>query len=87
MLHTSKMRVQPIWLPSIGVSIMCWLVDGPAVVVAVHVGTRIRCRELLSGDYSSLLVYASLVGAAAVSRKTVWLKMQITHNVKNDISL
>ena len=50
-------------------------------------GTRIRCRELLSGDYSSLLVYASLVGAAAVSRKTVWLKMQITHNVKNDISL
>ena len=27
-------------------------------------GTRIRCRELLSGDYSSLLVYASLVGVA-----------------------
>ena len=37
----------------------------------------------MSGDYSSLLVYASLVGAAAVSRKTVWLKMKITHNVKN----
>ena len=34
-------------------------------------GTRTRCRELLSGDYSSLLVYASLVGAAAVSWKTV----------------
>ena len=39
-------------------------------------GTRIRCRELLSGDYRSLLVYASLVGAAALSRKTMWLKMQ-----------
>ena len=50
-------------------------------------GTRIRCRELLSGDYSFLLVYASLVGAAAVSRKMVWLKMQIMHNVKNNISL
>ena len=50
-------------------------------------GTRIQCRELLSGDYSSLLVYASLVGAAVVNRKTVWLKMQITHNVKNDTSL
>ena len=48
---------------------------------------RIRCKKLLSGDYSSLLVYASLVGAATVSQKTVWLKMQITHNVKNDISL
>ena len=50
-------------------------------------GTRIRCRELLSGDYSSLLVHASLVGAVAVSRKTVWLKMQIMHNVKNETSL
>ena len=50
-------------------------------------GTHIRCRELLSGDYSSLLVYASLVGAAVVSRESVWLKMQITHNVKNDTSL
>ena len=48
---------------------------------------RIRCRELLSGDYSSLLVYASLVGAVAVRRKTVWLKMQKTHNVKNDTYL
>ena len=38
MLHTSKMRVQPNWPPSIGVSIMCGLVDGPAIVVAVHVG-------------------------------------------------
>ena len=66
---------------------MCLLVDGPAVVVVVHVGHAHQCRELLSGDYSSLLVYASLVGAAAVSRKTVWLKMQITHNVKNDTSL
>ena len=51
------------------------------------VGMRIRCRELLSGDYSSLLVYASLGGAAAVSWKMVCLKMQITHKVKNDISL
>jgi hypothetical protein len=50
-------------------------------------GTHIRGRELLSGDYSSLLVYASLVGAAAVRRKTVWLKMQKTQNVKNDTYL
>ena len=50
-------------------------------------GTCIQWRELLSGDYSSLLVYASLVGVDAVSWKTVWLKMQITHNVKNDTSL
>ena len=50
-------------------------------------GTRIPCRDLLRGDYSSLLVYAFLVGATAVSQKTVWLKMQITHNVKNDTSL
>ena len=50
-------------------------------------GMRIRCRELLSEDYSSLLVYASLVGAAAVSREMVWLKMQKTHNVKNNTSL
>ena len=44
-------------------------------------GTHILCRELLSGDYRSLMVYASLVGAAAVRRKTVLLKMQKTHNV------
>ena len=50
-------------------------------------GTHIRCRELLSGDYSSLLVYASLVGAAAVSQKTVLLKMQKMHNVNNDMYL
>jgi hypothetical protein len=47
-------------------------------------GMHIRCRELLSGDYSSLLVYASLVAVAAVRRKTVWMKMQKTQNGKND---
>ena len=50
-------------------------------------GMHIRCRELLSGDYSSVLVYASLVGVAAVRRKTVWLKMQKMHNVKKDTYL
>ena len=55
--------------------------------MAVHVGHAHSMQGTESGDYSSLLVYASLVGAAAVSRKTVCLKMQITHNVKNDISL
>ena len=50
-------------------------------------GMHIRGRELLSGDYISLLVYTSLVGAAVVRRKTVWLKMQKTHNVKNDTYL
>jgi hypothetical protein len=50
-------------------------------------GTHIRCRELLSGDYRSLLVYVSLVGAAVVRRKMVWLKMQKTQNVKNDTYL
>jgi hypothetical protein len=50
-------------------------------------GTHTQCRELLSGDYSSLLVYASLVGAATVRRKMVWLKMQKMQNVKNDTYL
>ena len=66
---------------------MCWLVDGPTVVVAVHVGHAHSMQGTVEWDYSSLLVHASLVGAAAVSRKTVCLKMQIPHNVKNDISL
>ena len=81
------MRVQPIWLPSIGVSSCADLSMALQLLWLSMSGTRIRCRELLSGDYSSLLVYASLVGAAAVSRKTVWLKMQKMHNVKNDTSL
>ena len=83
MLHTSKIRVQPIWPPSIGVSIMADLSMALQLLWLSMSGTCIRCRELLGEDGSSLLVYACLVGAAAVSQKTVWLKMQKMHNVKN----
>jgi hypothetical protein len=48
---------------------------------------HIRQRELLSWEYSSFLGYASLVGAAPVRRKTMWLKRQKTDNVKNAIYL
>jgi hypothetical protein len=50
-------------------------------------GRHIRQRELLSREYSLFLVYASLVGAAPVRRKMVWLRRQKIDNVKNDTYL